>query len=406
MSALPLSQVAGKMGQSGTERAEDIATALQGARVLVVDDNQVNLHLLTAILERGGIGWVEVASDGMQALARLPNFDPDLLLLDLMMPGLDGFEVCRRVRALAAFRHLPVLVQSSLNRAEDRARAFAAGATDYISKPINANELISRVRNHLRNRILVMSLQHYRRRREAELNLARRMQQRLLPRQPQIEAALAKGLVIRSHFAPSSELGGDLWGLFTDRWGRQAIWLIDFSGHGVAAALNTFRLHVLLQQIGAGDHDPAGVLAMVNRRLCSLLPQGQFATMLVGVVDPEAHRFIYATAAATRPLVWSEGDRVPRLGGSAGLPLGLTTRATYENRELGFGRGTSIFLYSDAATEIAVGNGILDEEGFVAMAARLLIETNDDDLLPRLLPELAAVGTLDDDLTALVIRRT
>jgi len=154
---------------------------IRHSRILVVDDNRVNRHLLMAVLQRAGFPNVGMAEDGIDALARIGEGAPDLILLDLMMPRMDGFEVCRQVRANPAWKDLPILVQSSLSGSEDRKHAFSAGATDFVTKPINATELLSRVRIHLENQALLRDLQGYRSRRQTELALARSMQERLLP---------------------------------------------------------------------------------------------------------------------------------------------------------------------------------------------------------------------------------
>ena len=379
---------------------------IENARVLIVDDNRVNRHLLMALLERGGIRNVEMAEDGNDALARMENFRPDLILLDLMMPNLDGFEMCRRLRADGRWADLPVLVQSSLSRAEDRARAFAAGATDYVTKPINAIELLSRVRIHLQNRALVSDLQMFRQRTQAELDLARKMQERLMPAPARLaESAAETGVAIDAHFAPSSELGGDFWDFRRDGRGRLVIYLVDFSGHGVGAALNTFRLHTIVQRMDFAAFDPSEFLATVNKRLCALLPSGQFATMLAGVIDPQENSFRYASAGSTRPMVWGPGDAEPRLIESAGLPLGLLAAAAYETRSVELPPGGRLFLYSDAAIEIPVGNEVLDDTGLAALVRDQLHEPDGARFLKTLLPRLAAAGPIDDDLTALLLTR-
>ncbi|KAA0686526.1 PP2C family protein-serine/threonine phosphatase [Azospirillum brasilense] len=389
---------------------------LETARVLVVDDNRVNRHLLQALLERGGVTRIDMAEDGNDALARLDAFRPDLILLDLMMPNLDGFEMCRRLRAIPAWKDLPVLVQSSLNRAEDRAKAFAAGATDYVTKPINAVELLARVRIHLQNRALLHDLQRFHERTESELSLARKMQERLMPSPERLaEVEAAAGVGIAAHFAPSSELGGDFWDLRHDAiapgqgqvqgQGRTMLYMVDFSGHGVGAALNTFRLHAICQQMDMSGLTPAEFLSTVNRRLCALLPNGQFATMLAGVVEPAENRFVYASAGSTRPMVWAPGDAAPLLGDSAGLPLGLLASAEYEERSLPLPPGGRLFLYSDGAIEIPVGSDVLDEPGLAALVAERMGETEGGRFLDGLLDRLRAVGPIDDDLTALLLTR-
>jgi sigma-B regulation protein RsbU (phosphoserine phosphatase) len=392
----------------GSDRldAKDQFADLRDARVMVVDDNRVNRHLLVALLERGGITRVDLAEDGEQALAKVGVFKPDLILLDLMMPHLDGFEVCRRLRADPAYVDLPVLVQSSLNRSEDRARAFAAGATDYVSKPINAIELLSRVRIHLQNRMLLNSLQLYRQRTAAELTLACKMQERLMPQRPHLDRIRQRlGLSLAAHFAPSSELGGDFWGLCCDSRDQLVLWLVDFSGHGIGAALNTFRLHAILNQFDFSAFDPATFLGIVNRRLCPLLPSGQYATMLAGVIDRDHDQFLYASAGATRPMTWAVDATEPTFGDNTGLPLGLTASADYENRTLPLPAGGKLFLYSDAAVELPVGNGILDEIGLEALVIQHMAEPDGQTLLLRLLTALTALGNFDDDLTALVVTR-
>ncbi len=374
-------------------------------RVLIVDDNRLNRHLLAAILGRGGITHLETAEDGYDALRRMETFRPDLILLDLMMPNMDGFELCRRLRADPRWRSLPVLVQSGLNRVEDRTKAFAAGATDYITKPINAIELLSRVRIHLQNRALLSSLQMYRRRTEIELALARKMQERLIPGPEQLAKNAPLGIAIDAHFAPSSELGGDFWDFRHDGQGRLIVYIVDFSGHGVGAALNTFRLHTIMQQMDFTVFDPAEFLGAINRRLCALLPSGQFATMLAGVIDPVENRFTYAAAGSTRPMVWGPGDAKPNLLDSSGLPLGLLVSALYENRSVTLPPGGRLFFYSDAAIEIPIGADVLDDAGLAEMIEDLLHKPDGERFLKTLLPRLTTAGPIDDDLTVLLVTR-
>ncbi len=372
---------------------------------MVVDDNRVNRHLLVALLERGGITKVNLAEDGEQALAKISQFKPDLILLDLMMPHLDGFEMCRRLRADPDYADLPVLVQSSLNRAEDRARAFSAGATDYVSKPINAIELLSRVRIHLQNRMLLHSLQLYRQRTAAELTLARKMQERLMPQRQQMEKVRERlGLSLSAHFAPSSELGGDFWGMRAQEDGL-IVWMVDFSGHGVGAALNTFRLHAILNQFDFTGFDPATFLSILNRRLCPLLPTGQYATMLAGIIDPAHNHFLYASAGSTKPMAWSPHASKPTVGDNTGMPLGIVSSAEYENHTLEMDQAGRLFLYSDAAVELPVDDGILDEAGLEALVVAHMGEHEGQSFLLHLLTGLAAKGDCDDDLTALVVTR-
>jgi sigma-B regulation protein RsbU (phosphoserine phosphatase) len=380
---------------------------IRNSRILVVDDNRVNRHLLVAVLQRGGFFNVGTAEDGVDALARIGEAPPDLMLLDLMMPKMDGFEVCRQVRANPAWKDLPILVQSSLSSSDDRKHAFSAGATDFVTKPINATELLSRVRIHLENQALLRDLQQYRNRRQTELALARSMQERLLPPPSRLaQARVDLGLSLSAHFEPSSELGGDFWDLRRDDRDRLIVWLVDFSGHGVGAALNTFRLHAILRQMDLSNFDPAEHLREVNERVCPLLRNGQFATMLVGVVDQATDTFHYASAGAPAPMIWQPGDDVPEFGDSSGLPVGILASARYENRDIPLPVGARLFLYSDGASELWTSDDtVLGEEGLLEIARQHMHLPDDNHFLDGVLDSLAALGSFNDDVTALVLTR-
>lgn len=374
-------------------------------RILVVDDNRVNRQLLNALLDRAGGFVIDNAGDGEEALKAMERAMPDLILLDLMMPKVDGFEFCRRLRATPSMAEIPVLVQSSLSRPEDRAKAFAVGATDYITKPINVGELISRIRIHLENRTLVSSLQRYRKRTEEDLALARRMQERLLPDNKRHDSLAGMGIVCDSLFAPTSELGGDLWGYRRLDNDRVLVYIVDFSGHGVGAALNTFRLHAIIQGMTIGE-DPSHFLSALNRRLCGLLPYGQFATMLAAIIDVEKGICRYASAASTGPMFWGKDAVAPLIGDSAGLPLGLVPTAEYVTHEYDFPPDSRLFLYSDAAVEIPVGDSVNGDEGFCDLVIRHVILNPSTHGLERLATALTAVGPIEDDLTLVLVRRT
>lgn len=117
--------------------------------ILIVDDVPDNLALLSDALDAAGY-MVLVALNGLSALSRIERRKPDLILLDAMMPELDGFETCRRIKAMAEMADIPVLFMTALNDSEHVVRGFEAGAIDYVTKPIVCNEVLARVASHLR----------------------------------------------------------------------------------------------------------------------------------------------------------------------------------------------------------------------------------------------------------------
>ena len=119
--------------------------------ILVVDDTPANIGILLDTLSKAGYR-VRVASDGESALEQLQYSPPDLVLLDVMMPGMDGFETCRRLRQLPKLEQLPIVFMTALSDIHDKVRAFAAGADDYITKPVQHEEVLARVRVHIARR--------------------------------------------------------------------------------------------------------------------------------------------------------------------------------------------------------------------------------------------------------------
>jgi len=326
---------------------------IHDCRILVVDDTDFNRTLIGALLNEAGFHRLCYAVNGVEALAMIADDKPDLVILDIMMPQMDGFEVLRRLRADKTTADLPVLVQTALSGTEDRNRAFAAGTTDLVSKPLDRAELLARVKIHLENRVLIRDLQTFRHRVESELDMARSMYDHLLPGASALaRLKKASGLAILSHTLLSSELGGDIWGVHALPGGRIGVYLLDMAGRGVLAALNAFRMHTLIHEMieTAGD-DPAGFLSLLNSRAVELLARGDHAAMVYGVVDCTANTFCYAVGAAANPMMLKGDGTVEQAGDLVGLPLGVSADATYERACMPFVRGDALMLYSNAVLD-------------------------------------------------------
>ncbi|MCW9038929.1 MAG: fused response regulator/phosphatase [Rhodospirillales bacterium] len=382
---------------------------LDGSRVLVVEDSPRNRQIIGAYLEAMGIKDLVFAEDGEEGLRLARELRPDLIVLDIMMPRMDGFEVLRHLRADPDIGDTPVLVETALEAAEERSRVFAEGATDMVTKPINGAELMARTRIHLENRHLISSLRAYRKRLDHELGSARRMQLGLMP-PPKLMKALGEryDVILDGYFETSSELGGDLWGVQEIDENRFGLFLVDFSGHGVSAALNAFRLHTLMGEIHPDPADPAAYLSRLNIRLKELIPRGQFATMLYLVLDAMTDTIIYTAAAAPRPLLGRFGAPGVTACEASGTPLGISENAVYENRVIKFARGDFLFLYSDALIESPDRDGrALGQDGAVDLLRRHVIPNVGESPLTPMIGEFSAglPGQVPDDLTAVWLCR-
>jgi sigma-B regulation protein RsbU (phosphoserine phosphatase) len=317
--------------------------------ILVVDDTEFNRTLITAMLRQAGFRRIQHAVDGIDALKKIGDELPALVILDIVMPGLDGFEVCRHLRADPRFSDLPVLVQTALSNTEDRNKAFQLGTTDLITKPIDRNELLARVRIHLENRVLIQDLQLYRARLESELGMAREMYNHLLPT-PALFDQISRdsGVGIRHHTAVSSELGGDLWGIIPLADRRFGLYLLDMTGTGVSAALNAFRMHTVLHELVPLAGDPSRFLGEVNARAVDLFESGERVSVIYGVIDPTAGTFTYATAASGRPILLQCGSPAAQLGDSDGASVGECADSVFPAHMVPFGAGARLLLYNNA----------------------------------------------------------
>jgi len=252
-------------------------------------------------------------------------------------------------------------------------------------------------------------LQAYRARLDDDLGAARQMQQDLLP-EPGTISALEERHAVRlgTHFESSSELGGDLYGLHPIDAHRFALWMVDFAGHGISAALNTFRLHTLLTEFPEWMRHPGEYLSLLGARLSTLLPTGQYATALYGVVDTQAHQLRYAAAASPPPLMADTATGTLTWGDGSGVPLGVDADALYETRTVPFPPGHMVFLYSDAMLECGRDSGsALGREGVYALLAEAVDRRGPEitlsDVLDPFLERI--VRPLSDDLTALMCLR-
>ena len=385
------------------------SVSLARCQVLIVEDQPHNQLLLRGYLEALGVGSVVVAGNGRIGLEALEEADFDLIILDIMMPEMDGLEMLARLRAQPQYAALPVLVQTALGADEERAAVFKAGATDLVTKPLNSQEFLARVRIHLENRVLLRRLQDFQARVSADLELAVQTQAGLLPTDEAVENMEVRYDVrLDAHAESSTELGGDIWGVFPLDENRFCLYSADFSGHGVNAALNTVRLHTLIEQGLPGLPSPGAGLSALSAKLANLLPVEQYATMFLGIVDLAAGRLTYATGGAPSPILGVAGSGDPRFLDGGGLPLGIVTDWTYEDREVDFPPGSFLFLYSDALFESpTVAGAALEEEGVMALVGAVLDNPSVRPPLDRLIEGFRArvALPLPDDLTAVWLAR-
>lgn len=388
-------------------RSDALPDGVKDAHILIVDDMALMRKMIGMSLERGGFENLTYAEDGDDALNKIAENMPDLVILDINMPNVSGYDVCKKLRADSKTAALPILVQSASETPEERVEVFAVGATDFVSKPINQPELLARVCMHLENQFLIRNLSDFQTRMQDELKMAREMQHSLLPADGVVKTVEVRSQsVIEAFYKASFELGGDLWGTWPVADEKIGVFVLDVSGHGVGAALNTFSLHATMARFEDKKHDPAAFLSAVNQTMANTMKTGKFATMFYAVLDCQTHELVYAGAGAPQPFIF--GANGLRKLDSSGLPVGIVRSATYENLQDKFEPGESLFCYSDVLIEAEMPDGsMLGEDGLEKKVIELLETGDRNSIVKRFLDDFYETQKehLPDDLTAIALHR-
>jgi sigma-B regulation protein RsbU (phosphoserine phosphatase) len=325
------------------------------ADILIVDDKPANLRLLSQMLVENGY-QVRPAPDGSVALAAARAQPPDLILLDIRMPDMDGYQVCKHLKADASTRDIPIIFISALTETQDKVKAFAVGGVDYVTKPLQFQEVLARVKTHLALRRLQTELQHANTRledankkMEQELILAGEVQAGFLPRTlPDV-----RGWQFSVTLKSARETSGDFYDINLLPDGHLGILVADVVDKGVGAALFMALSWTLIRTYAAEyPAHPEMVLTAVNRRILEDTNANQFVAVSYCILDPATGRLVYCNAGNCPPFVFRSRDvhEVHKLV-HTGIPLGLLEDRTWDQAVVQLGAGDVLALYTDGITE-------------------------------------------------------
>ena len=322
-------------------------TAIETPKILVVDDNQTNLDLVTGILEAEGFRTL-TASDGAAARELSRSQQPDLILLDVLMPGETGFETCARLKSEPATAGIPIIFLSSLDDVKSKVTGLKIGGVDYVGKPMHGEEVLARVRVHLRirenNRALVQ--QH-----RARLEELRDAQQAILVRPED-----CPGANFAVYYRPLEETGGDFYDVLPIGADLFAYFVADISGHGVGAAFLTSAIKALLRQYGGPMFSPEDTMRGVDSVMGQMLGDEQYLTACYARLSRQTRR-LTVVSAGHPPLVLVSLAGVPRTVELEGDPLGMFGTAILQRQDLRVSKGERFFMYSDGLIESSAGGG-------------------------------------------------
>ena len=318
---------------------------LSECRVLIVDDVKANVDILVEALR--GEYKLAVALGGQQALDAVLRNPPDLVLLDIMMPDIDGYEICRRLRADEATRELPIMFLSSLEDVTDKARGFELGANDYLTKPFEILEVKARVRSLLKAKSYADAVKAAA---ERDLRIAREIQTGLLP--ANIPAQIAgTGLDVHATLEPAYQVGGDLFEVMRLPSDRVLVAVGDVSGKGIPAALFMAVTMTVLRSMARQGHPPEEVLRLLNEELLEQNPRGMFVTLQVLVFDLRARTVTCASAGHHAAALIGGGQRARLVFTTSGRVLGLLPGGEASSETVTLVPGETFVLFTDGVSE-------------------------------------------------------
>ncbi len=387
------------------------------SRILVVDDNEANRDMLSRRLARHGHG-VAMAAGGAEALERLGLEPFDLVLLDVMMPEMNGYEVLERLKADPELRHIPVIMITAINEMESVVRCIEMGAEDHLPKPFNATLLKARVESSLAKKRLHDREQLVARAMARELEIGRNIQAGFLPS----ELPAIPGWELGARFRPARQVAGDFYDAFPlSDDGRIALVVSDVCDKGVGAALfmAVFRslLRVLLRESYAArpdrsdaEHIPHAIRVLSDYNALTHASANMFATVFFGVLEPGAGELTYVNAGHDAPAVLRDGALLRRLE-PTGPAVGLLPGLEFSVGRLTLTPGDTLLAFTDGVADARSPAGdSYGEDRLFASAARVsssaqpvvaLLDSVDADLLAH-----TAGAEPFDDITLLALRRS
>jgi len=374
---------------------------LSDSRVLIVDDVKGNIDILVEALRDEY--KLSVALDGKAALRSVEKNAPDLVLLDIMMPGMDGYEVCRQLRARESTRELPVMFLSALEDVTNKAQGFEVGGNDYLTKPFEVLEVKARVRSLLKAKAYADAVREAMAR---DLRIAREIQMGILPADLP-STTKGTGLDIHAVIEPARQVGGDLYEVLRVSDDRVVVALGDVSGKGIPSALFMAVAVTVLRTLARQITEPDEILRRLNDELVEQNPRGMFVTLQCLVFDLAKKRVLCAGAGHHQLAILSPGGQ-PRLAcPSSGRPVGLMPRNPITCEALPLQPGETFVLFSDGVSEaMNREEDFYGEERLLATLATVS-DASPAEIVARVLADVrafAAGAQQSDDITVLAAR--
>ncbi|MEW6357340.1 MAG: SpoIIE family protein phosphatase [Planctomycetota bacterium] len=331
--------------------------------ILIVDDSPENLRILSNLLK--GEYRLMAATNGAKALElAMSESKPDLVLLDVMMPEMDGREVCRRLKGCDDTREIPVIFITAMSEVEDEAHGFALGAVDYITKPFNPTIVEARVRTHLdlkeKNEIITQEREELRvahelltkaiNRLQADIRLAAEIQKNMLP--DSTKHPFPEALTIVTRYNPEMDVGGDFFDFAAPDDKHASVILADVAGHGLQAAFITGLIKTSFELAGKALLTAAGFANDLNEILCRLTPPNSFATVVYCLYDLHERRLHYFNGGhGPWPIFVTPQGKVGPISQKTNVLLGIFEKQEFKEEVFDISPGSKLILATDGLVD-------------------------------------------------------
>lgn len=373
-------------------------------RLLVVDDDRVNRMLMGRYLENEG-HQVEFAANGLEALEKLRTSHFDMVLLDIEMPKMNGYQVLEQIRKEPFWRDMPVIVTSALEELDSVVRCIENGAEDYLTKPVNRVLLKARIDASLEKKRLRDQQTALLNQLEREMEIARKTQQSILPEKLPDPVGYKFGAMM----IPARAVGGDFYEFFdlgNHRWG---IVIGDVSDKGLPAALFMTLTYSLMKAEAERNTTPGQVVREVNRHLLGMNASSMFVTILYGILDCNTGNFTYARAGHLAPALFDSQGSPVALAMNPGQPIGLFEDLKIDEATIQVTPDGMLVLSSDGLTEpVDPMDQEFGEQGVIAavQTCRDLPPQGVCNALWQAVQKHCGLVDQQDDFTLVVVRRT
>lgn len=320
--------------------------------VLAVDDSRAVVSLTTRLL--GGDFNVIPAYSGEEAIDQFKKEKPSVILLDVEMPGINGFEVCRRIKELDEGNFTPIIFVTSCGDVDSITEGLDAGGEGYLTKPFDAQELKARINAAIRTKNLLNDLERANASIERERDVIAKIQRSLLPKSlPEIP-----GFNFFCDYQPSSKAGGDYYDFIQIDDQSLGVIVSDVSGHGTPAAVIMAMTRVALRTHLIKIRSPKAALEKLNKILCESLNTGDFITAFYAVIHIPTRVMTYASAGHNPPLLFNAGkNTLEELNVDYGFPLMIKPDNQIEEKSIQLPSNSKLILYTDGLTEAVNDSG-------------------------------------------------